>query len=126
MGLPIVLLMWLVVGLVVAGVGAVVLISIARVLTRRVTAGRRRIVVAAGLLPFICLGWEGCVFVVQAIVNEGFLRRDLGLGDTWHAPLPNGYQVMMIDRNGSRMGVQPEDTALGERDRKTRCRPRST
>jgi hypothetical protein len=25
------------------------------------------------------------------------LGRDLGIGDTWHAPLPNGYQIMMID-----------------------------
>jgi hypothetical protein len=37
------------------------------------------------------------VFVFQAVVNETLLHRDLGLGDTWHAPLPNGYQIMMID-----------------------------
>lgn len=37
------------------------------------------------------------MFVFQAVVNEGLLHRDLGLGDTWHAPLANGYQIMMID-----------------------------
>ena len=37
------------------------------------------------------------MFVFQAIINETVLNRDLGLGDTWHCPLPNGYHLMMID-----------------------------
>jgi len=97
MGLGIVLLFWAVVGVVVAGVGAATLGSAARLLTRDVTNGRRKVIAAASLFPFICLGWGGAVFVFQAVVNEGLLDRDLGIGDTWHAPLPNGFQIMMID-----------------------------
>lgn len=33
----------------------------------------------------------------QAVVNEGFLHRDPGAGDTWHCPLSNGYQLLMLD-----------------------------
>jgi hypothetical protein len=51
----------------------------------------------AAVFPFVCLGWGTGVFVFQAVVNELLLDRDLGIGDTWHAPLSNGYQIMMID-----------------------------
>lgn len=97
MGLGIVLLFWAVVGTVVASIGAATLGCAAALLTRGVMNGRHTVITAASLFPFICLGWGGAVFVFQAVVNEGLLHRDLGLGDTWHAPLPNGYQVMMID-----------------------------
>src|SRR3984957_9441487 len=97
MGLGIVLLFWAVLGTVVASIGAATLGCAATLLTRGVMNGRRTVITAASLFPFICLGWGGAVFVFQAVVNEGLLHRDLGLGDTWHAPLPNGYQVMMID-----------------------------
>ena len=97
MGLPVVLLFWLVIGLVVASVAAVVLAATTAMLTRRVVTGRRRVIVASAVFPFLCLCWGGCVFVFQAFVNELLLNRDLGIGDTWHAPLPNGYQIMMID-----------------------------
>jgi hypothetical protein len=49
------------------------------------------------LLPFACLAWAGAVFVLQALVNEELLHRDFGVGDGWHAPLPNGYVVSFID-----------------------------
>jgi hypothetical protein len=97
MGLGFVLLFWAIVGTVIAGIGAVTLGSATALLTRRVTNDRRKVITAASLFPFICLGWGGAVFVFQAVVNEALLHRDLGLGDTWHAPLPNGYQIMMID-----------------------------
>jgi hypothetical protein len=97
MGIGIVLLFCAVVGTVFAAIGAVTLGWITALLTRRVTNGRRRVIVAASLFPFVCLGWGGAVFVFQAAVNEELLHRDLGMGDTWHAPLPNGYQIMMID-----------------------------
>jgi hypothetical protein len=97
MGIGIVLMFWAVAGIVVAGLGAATLGCAAAMLTRGVTNGRRKVIVAASLFPFVCLGWGGAVFVFQAVVNEGLLDRDLGMGDTWHAPLPNGYQIMMID-----------------------------
>jgi hypothetical protein len=57
--------------------------------------------------------------VAQALVNEGFLHRDTGLGDTWHAPLPNGYQIMMIDVTDQGWVYNPEtqpDGDVNERD----------
>jgi hypothetical protein len=97
MGLGIVLIFWAVVGTLVASVGALTLAGTTTFLTRLVPAGRRKAILAAAIFPFICLGWGAVVFVFQAAVNEVLLDRDLGIGDTWHAPLPNGYQIMMID-----------------------------
>jgi hypothetical protein len=98
MGLGIVLLFWAVVGTVAALIGATILGSVTAVFTRGVpTTGRRKVIIAAWAFPLLCLGWCGAIFVFQAVVNEELLHRDLGLGDTWDAPLPNGYQIMMID-----------------------------
>jgi hypothetical protein len=127
MGIGIVLMFWAVAGILVAGIGAATLGCAAALLTRGVTNGRRKVIVAASLFPFVCLGWGGAVFVFQALVNEGLLHRDLGMGDTWHAPLPNGYQILMIDvtdqgwvynpktQPGSGIGEQ-EDAVAGVRD----------
>jgi hypothetical protein len=127
MGIGIVLVFWAVAGVVVASIGAATLGCAAAMLTRGVTNGRRKVIVAASLFPFVCLGWGGAVFVFQAVVNEGLLHRDLGMGDTWHAPLPNGYQIMMIDvtdqgwvynpktQSGSGIGEQ-EDAVAGVRN----------
>jgi hypothetical protein len=59
------------------------------------------------------------MFVFQAVVNEGLLHRDLGLGDTWHAPLPNGYQIMMIDVTDQGWVYNPKTqpgSSVGERE----------
>jgi hypothetical protein len=97
MGLFVVLIFWAVAGVVLGAVGAGVLAAITAFLTRGITHGRRKLIIAAASLPFACLAWAGTVFVFQAAVNAGFLHRDLGLGDGWYAPLPNGYQVSFID-----------------------------
>ena len=118
MGLGIVLIFWVVVGTVLACVGAIALAGLTALLTRGVHAGRRRAIVITALFPFLCFGWGGCVFVLQAVVNEGLLHRDLGIGDTWHAPLPNGYQIMMIDVTDQGWVYNPRtqgsDSAVGE------------
>jgi hypothetical protein len=119
MGLGIVLLFWAVVGTVVAGVGAAILGCGTALLTRGVTSGRRKVIIAGSMFPFVCLGWGGTVFVFQAIVNEGLLHRDLGIGDTWHAPLPNGYQIMMIDVTDQGWVYNPKTqpgSVVGERE----------
>jgi hypothetical protein len=127
MGLGIVLVFWaVVVGAVLASVGALILAGATTLLTRRVRAGRRMAILGAAIFPFVCLGWGACVFVFSAVVNEVLLDRDLGIGDTWHAPLPNGFQIMMIDvtdqgwvynpktQSGSGVGEQ-EDAVPGVR-----------
>jgi len=119
MGLGIVLLLWLVVGTVLTAIGAAILAGTTALLTRGITNGRRKVIIAAALLPFVCLCWAGVVFVFQAVINEGLLHRDLGLGDTWHAPLPNGYQIMMIDVTDQGMVYNPKTQpgpGVGERE----------
>jgi predicted PurR-regulated permease PerM len=97
MGIGIVLLFWAVIGTILAGVAAVVLGVATAWLTRRVQHWRRTAILAAAVLPFLCLAWAGAVFFFQAIVNETLFHRDPGLGDAWHTPLPNGYSLLMID-----------------------------
>lgn len=120
MGIGFVLLLWAVVGLVLATIGAAVLAGGTARLTRHAHAGRRRVVAAAAAFPFACLVWAGFVFVLQAVVNEGLLHRDLGMGDTWHAPLPNGYQIMMIDVTDQGWVYNPKtqgsDSGVGEQE----------
>jgi hypothetical protein len=119
MGLGIVLFFWAVVGIVVASVAALTLARTTTLLTRQVRAGRRRVIVAAAIFPFVCLGWGAGVFVFQAIVNEALLDRDLGVGDTWHTPLPNGYQIMMIDVTDQGLVYNPKTqpgSGIGEQE----------
>jgi hypothetical protein len=97
MGLFVVLIFWAVAGVILGLVGAGLLAAVTAFMTRSATGGRRRLILAAALLPFACLAWAGVIFIFQAAVNEGLLHRDLGLGDGWHAPLPNGYEVSFID-----------------------------
>jgi hypothetical protein len=96
MGIGLVLLFWAVTGTILASVVALVFGSLTAILTRG-SPRRRRAIVLSSAFPFICLGWAGALFIFQAIVNEGVLHRDVGLGDTWSCPLPNGYAITMID-----------------------------
>jgi len=97
MGLGIVLLFWIVVGTILTVISSCVLGGITASLTRGVEKGRRALIIAACVLPFACSGWAAVLFLFQAVVNEGLLHRDLGLGDSWHAPIPNGYEILFID-----------------------------
>lgn len=97
MGIGFVLVVWAVVGTVLAGVGALVLGGITSFLTKGAEEGRRRAIFAARVFPFACLGWAALMFIFQAFVNGALLHRDPGLGDSWDCPLPNGYAITMID-----------------------------
>jgi hypothetical protein len=97
MGIGFVLVLWAVVGMILAGIGAGVLGAVASYFTRYVGKDGRKAVIAAILFPFACLGWAGMIFVFQALVNEEVFQRDPGMGDTWKCPLPNGYALLMID-----------------------------
>ena len=97
MGIGVVLIIWAVVGFALASLGSVVMMAVAKFLTRRAAFHRHAFVLAVGIFPFVGLGWAGVVFVFQAVVNEGFLHRDPGAGDYWTCPLPNGYTLSFID-----------------------------
>jgi hypothetical protein len=97
MGIVIVLVFWAIIGTILAGIGGLILGGAAGFVTRGAQRGRRKVMLAAALFPFVCLAWAGTVFVFQAVINETLLHRDADLGDTRRCPLPNGYALMMID-----------------------------
>ena len=74
MGIGVVLLIWAVVGTIVAIAGALVVGGTTAFLTRRATRWRRIAIVVACLSPFACFAWAGAVFMFQALVNEGLLH----------------------------------------------------
>ena len=96
MGIGIVLMIWAVVGAVLACIGAMVMGATTMFLTRKATKDRTLTLLASFAFPFGCAGWAALLFVFQALVN-GTMHRDPGLGDSWDCPLPNGYAIMMID-----------------------------
>jgi hypothetical protein len=98
MGIGFVLIIWAVIASVMAGIGMVVLGGATALATRGVrTISRQAAIAVATLFSFVCVGWAGGVFVFQALVNELILNRDLGMGDSWHCPITNGYQILFID-----------------------------
>jgi hypothetical protein len=102
MGILFVLLFWGLLGLLLAIVGALV----ARKITASLLplkkgepepASRMRAMRYSTLLPFGCLFWAVAVFMFQGVVNTTYLHRDIGLGDSFYTPLPNGYAILMVD-----------------------------
>lgn len=73
---------------------------------RRVAAGfvsgssrsRTLLLRAVTVFPFACLFRAGGVFVFSAGVNVSRLHRDIGIGDGFDCPLPNGFALSFIDR----------------------------
>jgi hypothetical protein len=98
MGIGFVLIVYAFGGAVAATIGCLVL--------RRVVAGfvlgagrsRTLLIRAVTAFPFACLFWAGGVFVFSAAVNVLLLHRDVGIGDGFDCPLPNGYALSFIDR----------------------------
>lgn len=102
MGILFVLLSWGLFGLVLAVAGALI--------ARKVTGSlippgkdaskepaRKRAMHYATILPFACLIWAMAIFMLQGFINTTFFHRDIGLGDLFYCPLPNGYSILMID-----------------------------
>jgi hypothetical protein len=96
MGIGFVLSIWGVIGLVIAGLGSLVMRGVAAYLTRG-AADRGKLLRIATVFPVTCLIWAGIVFVFQGVINVVFLHRDLGIGDGFDCPLPNGYALSFID-----------------------------
>src|SRR4051794_11960498 len=97
MGIGFVLFAWGIIGSVLAGVGTLILRWLVAFVTRGANGSRRKLLRAATLFPVVCLAWAGVVFAFQAVVNVVLLHRDIGLGDGFDCPLPNGYALTFID-----------------------------
>ena len=64
---------------------------------------RKRKMLLTFLTPIVGIAsYVGSSVVAMIIISE-LLNIDLGFGDSWKAPLPNGYQLVSIDMpdNGS-------------------------
>jgi hypothetical protein len=59
------------------------------------------VAIAAGkrvMFFFGCLAWTVLVFLVSAVANDVLLGQDAGLGDSAICRLPDGFDLVMIDR----------------------------
>lgn len=119
MGIGFVLFVWAVAGTILACVSGLVLGGVTAFFTQGFQKSRRRAIVLASAFPFACLGWAGLIFIFQALVNGFVLHRDAGLGDTGECPLPNGYEITMIDVTDQGWVYNPKtqiDGGIGERE----------
>lgn len=96
-----VLLFWGLIGLILAIAGAFFARKITATLVRPckdtpIECARLRAIRWATILPLACLLWAAAIFLFQGFVNTAFLHRDIGLGDSFYCPLPNGYSIFMI------------------------------
>ncbi|MBM3759356.1 MAG: hypothetical protein FJW36_03820 [Acidobacteria bacterium] len=97
MGAGFVLGFWLLIGGFLATISGAFLAAITAFRYRHDPARRKSRALGAAAYPFACMAVLATLFVFQAIINVGFLNRDIGIGDEWHTPLPGGYTVTLID-----------------------------
>jgi hypothetical protein len=97
MGIGFVLIVYAVGGLVAATIGCLVLRWVVAGLVSESSRSRTLLIRAVTAVPFACLFWAGGVFVFSAAVNGVYLHRDVGVGDGFDCPLPNGYALSFID-----------------------------
>jgi hypothetical protein len=57
-----------VLGLVLAAIGSITFGCTVAYITRGAPIGRKKLILATGLFPFICLGWAAAVFAFQAVM----------------------------------------------------------
>jgi hypothetical protein len=97
MGLAFVLMIYAVGGAVAATVGCLLLRLVVSGFVSGSSRSRTLLIRAVTAFPFACLFWAGGVFIFSAAVNVVLLHRDVGIGDGFDCPLPNGYALSFID-----------------------------
>ena len=98
MGIGFVLIIWAFILLVLGAFGALGLSFITYRISRSSTLTVRWTrTLGAFAYPFIMIGYLGFSFLLYALWCEGYRKVDCGLGDCWHVPLQNGYQLVFID-----------------------------
>ena len=66
-------------------------------LRRSPRGARRRAILAAVILPPVCVASGFVGFGVYALWCETIRGVDAGIGDSWRVPLGSGYELQMID-----------------------------
>lgn len=99
MGIGLVILVWLFLGLLSAGIVSLAARCFVSSMMKRLQyeVNHKRVLDAAIRFPFLCLAWVAIIFAFQAFVNESILQRSCGLGDYYRCPLSNGYALSGID-----------------------------
>ena len=98
-------LLFLAIWLVIFAVIAVILgmIGVAVVYPFLSKSRRKRKMLLTFLTPIVGIAsYVGSSIIAMIIISE-LLNIDIGFGDSWKAPLPNGYQLISVDmpENGS-------------------------
>jgi hypothetical protein len=97
MGIGFVLIIYALGGSAAAVIGALVLRGLGTRFVPGQSRSRKLLIRTVTAFPFACLFWAGGVFVFSAAVNVTLLHRDVGIGDGFDCPLPNGYALSFID-----------------------------
>ena len=95
------LVIWLVIFAVIAAILGV--IGVAVVYPFLSKKARKRKMLLTFLTPIVGIAsYVGSSVIAMIIISE-LLNVDIGFGDSWKAPLPNGYQLISVDMpdNGS-------------------------
>ena len=95
------LVIWLVIFAVIAAILGV--IGVAVVYPFLSKKARKRKMLLTFLTPIVGIAsYVGSSVIAMIIISE-LLNVDIGFGDSWKAPLPNGYQLISVDvpDNGS-------------------------
>ena len=95
------LVIWLVIFAVIAAILGV--IGVAVVYPFLSKKARKRKILLTFLTPIVGIaGYVGSSVIAMILISE-LLNVDIGFGDSWKAPLPNGYQLISVDvpDNGS-------------------------
>ena len=95
------LLLWICIIIAISLILGLVAVLIALPLAKK--PKRKRKILFAFLSPGVAIGiWTICS-VVTMLTTSSLCHVDIGLGDTWLSPLPNGYHIASIDaqENGS-------------------------
>ena len=70
---------------------------------------RKRKILLSFLSPGLAIAiWVGCS-VITMVITSAVCDVDLGIGDAWSAPLPNGYKITSIDMPGNGSIEKQED-----------------
>jgi hypothetical protein len=95
------LVIWLVIFAVIAAILGV--IGVAVVYPFLSKKARKRKILLTFLTPMVGIAsYVGSSVIAMILISE-LLNVDIGFGDSWKAPLPNGYQLISVDMldNGS-------------------------
>jgi len=97
MGIGIVLIFYFIGLSVAAAASSAVLVIATRWYLRKALGGRRRMMVLAGVFPFLCVAYAGAWFIGYAAINDIVFHHDPMLGDSWYTNIGDGYAISMID-----------------------------